>query len=255
MDTQEIFVQLNALKQCIAMYDARGWIVSEDLKNFVRGMTVSDYVSIHDKDAGRLFDGISKRTETETDTVPKVPIGTIGTIVPVFLAFISTDGKSGVKKILDGLLGKVFNKFRSAYKIEKISDLSSYHITVVFVSEVSKKDFEKLNNDYKFNIEFFNVKPMSLDILGYKYQPTFELIKSVATNDTSKYQKYGKICINDPVVKYFNAQPNDVFKIYRKGSTGASTTYRMVKSIKMNEIKTKTFVNEKGLDTEEHFIE
>ena len=232
MDAQTVLIQLTALKQCIIMYELRGWTVSEDLKSLVNGMTLGDYMKICDRDTGRLFDGINTSSN-----------------LPVFLIFISTENNKK-KDTLKVILEKTFTNFKQKYDLKMDDLLKRCHITAIFLDEIKKTDFEKFYEDIEENLEFFTVKHMSLDIMSYKYQPKFTFIKQYETSN-DKYKKYGKICIDDPVVRYFYARPDDIFKVERRSHTGASTTYRIVKNIKMNEVKVKaSTVNEKGVDTE-----
>ena len=239
MDIQSITVQLNALKQCINMYEVRGWTVSDDLKKFITGLTLADYIKIHDNSIGRSFDGISKIDGSN--------------VVPVFLIFIQSDGKKKEsRKTIDETVIDIISRNGLTGFDKKRNLLDQCHITVIFLTEIKKTDFDKFSEDQEKNIEFFQLKHASLDILGYKYQPKFTLYRLSTQSDLSSdiYKKYGKMCIDDPVVKYFYAQPEDVFKIERRSYTGASTTYRIVKNIKMNEIKIKTTANERGVDVD-----
>ena len=252
MTTQPILVQLNALKQCIRMYEARDWNVSSDLKAYVEGLTLTDYMRIHDNINGRRFDGI-----TRSDGIPVI-----------LLFAIPEDGK---EKTMAMIYSAISDRITEPAENEHI--LFANHVTVVFLDDIKKTDFDKFSEDQgeyvkipaiqatsttsakpskilwkSYGIEFFNVKHASLDILGHKYQPKFTLYRLSGQSDKA-YEKYGKICIDDPISKYFYAQPNDVFKIERNSHTGASITYRIVKNIKMNNIIVKNAItNESGVD-------
>ncbi len=102
------------------------------------------------------------------------------------------------------------------------SHLSSKHIILV-----SKEDFtsfakqiliDKREEGYK--VEFFLHKELLFNITKHKFQPKFELMKQddvqyLLKQLQCKLPSLNKMMRNDPVARYYDAQPKQVFKITR----------------------------------------
>lgn len=119
------------------------------------------------------------------------------------------------------------------------SHISSKHIILVskddFTSFAKQVLIEKRQEGFK--IEFFLHKEMLYNITRHKFQPKFELMKQEDIQELLKHLQckltsLNKILRTDPIARYYNAQPKQVFKITRDFLRGDShqrgINYRVV---------------------------
>jgi len=99
-------------------------------------------------------------------------------------------------------------------------------------NNISQKAFKQFLE--KKNSEVFFEKDLMIDIIKHKYQPKFKLLteeekeqKLKDYNIESKFES--KMLSTDPVARYFNAKPGDIFRIKRPSTfSGESFHYRLV---------------------------
>lgn len=102
------------------------------------------------------------------------------------------------------------------------SNISSNHIILIskdyFTSFAKQVLIEK--RDEGFKIEFFLHKEVLFNITKHKFQPKFEIMEPDSVQELLKQLQCKLIHLNkmlrtDPIARYYNAQPKQVFKITR----------------------------------------
>lgn len=182
------------------------------LTNVVKMMTNRGYLNEND-----LQENISKILKMESDNmVYKIPI-------------IHKDFKHYIFKIIP-------HNISTINKSSGISDfLHTYKksLNMAIVDDVSKKARLDVYNRFP-NSQIFVKNDFLMDLVSQDLIPTHELLtQSQATNFYSNYnvKKSNMLKINytDPVSKYYNAKPGDIFKVIRPSETaGFVNVYRLV---------------------------
>ena len=107
------------------------------------------------------------------------------------------------------------------------SKLTVQHVILVsldeFTSHAKQVLREEVQNGRK--IEFFLHKQMMFNVIRHKFQPNFRLLNESETIQLlkrlqCKLLQLNKILKSDPVAKYFDAQPKQVFEIVRNFMRG-----------------------------------
>ena len=137
--------------------------------------------------------------------------------------------------INDQSFGLVKNILNTIYVNEKINDIyriekkNTYNIkigeyTIILKKKIEKKDLENLNNniilihfdDKKFdNKNIFYSKQLLFNLSKHKYVPHIELITDL---DNIEVDKIAKIRNNDPLIKFYGFNREDVCKIVYKSN-------------------------------------
>lgn len=105
---------------------------------------------------------------------------------------------------------------------------------IIIVNDISNKALKHIHNNYP-NTEVFLEEELMINVLEHDYQPEFMLLsneegESVMKSYLIKNKLMPKILKNDPISKYFNAKPTQIFRIIRPSETsGNYVTYRLVK--------------------------
>lgn len=123
--------------------------------------------------------------------------------------------------------------------INKASGISDFlhtyknDLSMVIVDDVSKKAMNDLFDRFP-NSQIFKISDLLVDIVSHNLVPEHTLLTK-KENDAF-YKNYNvkrshmlKIHYNDPVAKYYNSKPNDIFRIIRPSEpNGYSIVYRLV---------------------------
>lgn len=118
------------------------------------------------------------------------------------------------------------NKIDSIIETDKMNDF----LLIVLTFDKHLNSFVKLiKQKYSKDIQIFLMNELQMNVLKHELQPSFYLI-----SDDEKIELLSKYDINseqlplmkidDPVAKYFNAKPGDIFKIIRKNMVGRNRT-------------------------------
>jgi DNA-directed RNA polymerase subunit H (RpoH/RPB5) len=111
-------------------------------------------------------------------------------------------------------------------------NLSNNQNRIFIGNNISQKAFKQFLE--KKNSEVFFEKDLMIDVMKHKYQPKFKLLteeekqqKLKDYNIESKFES--KMLSTDPIARYFNAKPGDIFRIKRPSTfSGESFHYRLV---------------------------
>ncbi len=159
----------------------------------------------------------------------------------VYLAVFNRDGTGNLKKEL-----KDFNTYVSAILRENDLDVKESQLTILYFYKLENHDFHKKpsveNKSIPDNIIPYCMSLWCVNPTLHELQPKFTLIKK-GSEEYNKFFESGydkscipKFCIDDPIVRYYDAKHDDLFKIQRVGQE--TLTYRIVSSRPMNLIKT-----------------
>ena len=118
-------------------------------------------------------------------------------------------------------------------------DYKTKHIMVVSQEELTSYAKLVLTEKQKegFKIEFFLAKQLMFNISKHVFQPSFRLLSKEETETLlkqlqCKLLQLNKISRNDPMVRYYDAQPKQVFEIKRDTLRGdrhdRGITFRVV---------------------------
>lgn len=104
---------------------------------------------------------------------------------------------------------------------------------ILILESVYSKIEKEINTLYP-NTELFAIDNLMMDIVSHVTVPKHELLtKEEVESFEGKFGIKKKflphILINDPIAKYYNAKPNDIFRIIRPSMvSGESVIYRIV---------------------------
>lgn len=110
---------------------------------------------------------------------------------------------------------------------------------IIILNGIQGKAKEQLLNYYQFT-EIFIEHELMINIIEYVAFPKHELLNNeeaqkVLEEYNVKKKEMPKILSNDPASRYFNAKPNQIFRIIRPSeNTGISVSYRLVVKGNMN---------------------
>lgn len=247
IDVKIIDLKFKSLKTCFKMFEARKYNIDPDAKKFIETLNINDYEKLvlycNKKDKNDL--PYEKKVFTP-DEIPYV----------VQIDFCNEeigDKRHDVLKAYFGLSSS--NNDDKIIELKKDIEKTKIHHIMIFTSNGVTS--ERIDKFYELNIphmEYFGIKQMSIDIINHIFQPKFEIYEKPVNEQELKMYKdicknNSKFCINDPIVRYFNASVDTLFKITRHSGSLISTTYRVVKNIKMNEVKSKISKNYTELDS------
>ncbi len=132
-----------------------------------------------------------------------------------------------------------------------INKLSTNMDTIVLISEIpiNKKEMEKLQDMPSFNFQLFLHEDLINNKTKHNMVPKHILLnlnESIDYLKSSKLRRRNlpKLCMDDPIVKYYGAIPGQIFKIIR----GAPDIPTMIyESIEYKEVSYKSifFINKK----------
>lgn len=118
-------------------------------------------------------------------------------------------------------------------EIENILYNSYQHDHRIFiVTDIVKKAYDQFM-EFK-NTEVFLEKELIINVLDHVLQPKFEILnKDEKKQLLEEYKLYKKqlprMTETDPVARYYNMKPGDIFRIIRNSlTTGNSITYRII---------------------------
>ena len=108
---------------------------------------------------------------------------------------------------------------------------------IVIIEQINTKvrtQFEEYERAELFEEKNMMINIVECDLVPQHIPLTEEEKKTLIQKyDISKKKEFPKICINDPMVRYFNMKPGDIVKIVGPTPGGYRTHYRMVRNIKM----------------------
>lgn len=152
----------------------------------------------------RQYTNINEQPNIEDNTIlPIVTANTFHNEQPI-IAYISFN-KLGKDKIL---------KF-----IKQIETDNIQHSILITMEDLTSQA-KKIISD-NGTVELFLIRNVMYNILNHVLQPKFVVlhgseVKQLLDSLQCSLVELPKISVNDPVSKFFNVKPRDVFKIYRK---------------------------------------
>lgn len=242
-DVTIIKLKYDCIINCFEMFKSRQYTISEDAQKFIDNINLNDYNKLfNNKKIGLPIDN----SVLTNDNPPYK-------VVIEFCNEAIENKQHDILKVQFGLTSS--NNNDKIIELKKLIEKNKNHYIIIFLSNDITS--EKIDKFYELNvphIEYFGIKQLSLNIMKHKYQPKFEIIPK--PTEEKKLQQYkelckdsAKICYNDPAVRYFNAPVDTLFKITRDSQMAISTSYRIVKNIKMNEVKSKISKNYADVET------
>lgn len=213
----------SARQTCLEMMRDRGYTFN------ISGMTNVEFEQIFDKKGLMDLKGIR-------DEKGK----------PVYVRFVESmtplaKGDEIKQDVFDPLKHDVDAK--NADEVVSKCNKGEFRIIVVFNARsadgTQPSSKHKLEKDYegKSGIELFQVHLLSVNPVKHRYQPKFRLIsdkkeiEQIYAYYDAKPILFGSICIDDPVNRYYNGQPGQLYEITREGT---GIFYRKVTSKYMN---------------------
>lgn len=177
-----------------------------------------------------LINMLTERGELKKENLDKNIKKIIGDITEEKIFKIKSDTSNSVYNIMI-----VNGKISTVNKIIGFDSFisSTNNQNRIFIgNNISQKAFKQFLE--KKNSEVFFEKDLMIDIIKHKYQPKFKLLteeekeqKLKDYNIESKFES--KMLSTDPVARYFNAKPGDIFRIKRPSTfSGESFHYRLV---------------------------
>jgi len=136
----------------------------------------------------------------------------------VFYVKLLSQKITGISKT--SLIGEFLNLYKSYPKIIVVSSVTSNAIAII-------------KNDY-IDTEIFLEKELMIDIVQHIAVPKHELLseeesKKVLDAYLLRKKQVPKIFVTDPISKYFNAKPGNIFRISGPSPTAVlSIRYRLV---------------------------
>lgn len=107
-----------------------------------------------------------------------------------------------------------------------LKSLEGHRLIIVYATSLTSA-VKKLANMSR-NIECIEYNKLLYCIMDHKWVPKYELLDPI-DHPKEDLSKYPKQLDSDPITKYFNAIPGDIFKIHRDSPrTGTEITYRVV---------------------------
>ena len=140
-----------------------------------------------------------------------------------------------VKYLLTNSINQIKNLINDLYYVEKILNIENED-EVIFVtrgkiSKLLKLYKNKIFNEDKIFISYYNLKNTMYNILKHSYVPKHvKLNKKEITNLLEKYniknfKELPEISVYDPVAIIIGLRPGDICKIYRGNSTSIISKY------------------------------
>lgn len=119
-----------------------------------------------------------------------------------------------------------------------LEETNNIHVHVIFILNDEPNTAVKTalkSKDYS-NIEYFLYEELIINITKHSIMPRFEIIKdpdevkTILNRYNATKQQLPKFLSSDPIVKYFNAKPGTIFRIFSKSATvGEAVRYRIVR--------------------------
>lgn len=99
-----------------------------------------------------------------------------------------------------------------------IEDNKINHVIFILVNKIANPGKKKISDYENVHTEFFLYSDLVINIIEHRLVPRHELLSDQKRDLILK--KFGKkipyIKTTDKIARYYNAKPNQVFKIYRK---------------------------------------
>ena len=141
-------------------------------------------------------------------------------------SFTSNNKKYGIY-IINSKLNSIISKSPLDDYLNSKLDMRKF----IIIDSPSKRAVKQIFNSYK-NCEFFFVHEMIGDICSKVFIPEHKILNNEQKKDLLnriKLKELSIILTSDVMSRYYNAEPNDVFRIKRPNiTTGYSIFYRVV---------------------------
>jgi DNA-directed RNA polymerase subunit H (RpoH/RPB5) len=214
--------KLCAFKNCMSMFMTRGYLIDSDFYENVMNLTIADYI-MHENKYNIINDKISYKY--------------MDRVFNVHLIFNDNSNDSiAIGNIVDSIVSKLggMNVTRhNPLHTLKCFDDHNVHYTIIVYNDSSNMNKKILEEQTPIGLEIFSVKELNVNIISHIYQPKFT-VENPNNHTKDNIKKYGRMCQNDPVVKYYNAKPKDIFKIERENEKGVAHVYKVVISSNIN---------------------
>lgn len=113
-------------------------------------------------------------------------------------------------------------------KIQNITDETHYKNFLFLTTNSQVLNYVKeLKQKFNIDVQFFTIDNLQMNILKHELQPKFILLSDEEkAKILEKYDENNipKIKLNDPITRYYNAKPSQIFKIIRKNMVKRNKT-------------------------------
>lgn len=113
-------------------------------------------------------------------------------------------------------------------KIQNITDETHYNNFLFLTTNSQVLNYVKeLKQKFNIDVQFFTIDNLQMNILKHELQPKFILLSDEErAKILEKYDENNipKIKLNDPITRYYNAKPSQIFKIIRKNMVKRNKT-------------------------------
>jgi len=141
-------------------------------------------------------------------------------------SFTSNNKKFGIY-IINSKLNSIISKSPLDEYLNTNLDMRKF----IIIDSPSKRAVKQIFDSYK-NCEFFFVREMIGDLCSKVFIPEHKILNEEQKNNLLKRIKLNELSViltSDVMSRYYNANPNDVFRIKRPNmTTGYSIFYRVV---------------------------
>jgi DNA-directed RNA polymerase subunit H len=141
---------------------------------------------------------------------------------------------SNGKKVAIKFYNYKLNTLKNDKEIDNYIAAYPEHHKILIVLDISSKAEKQIENSRGF--EVFKTREIIRDISQHHLVPKHELLtkeeaEAVMSEYNIKKKDMGRIYKDDPMARYFHAQPDDIIRIIRETvNSGYSTYYRLVVS-------------------------
>jgi DNA-directed RNA polymerase subunit H (RpoH/RPB5) len=115
-------------------------------------------------------------------------------------------------------------------KMKDITDENDYDNYLFLTSDKQILNYiNDIKTKYNIDLQIFTIDSLQINILKHELQPKFILLnfeetKSFKDKNKWKSEELPKFLLNDPIPRYYNAQPGQIFKILRESMVGRNKT-------------------------------
>jgi DNA-directed RNA polymerase subunit H (RpoH/RPB5) len=115
-------------------------------------------------------------------------------------------------------------------KMKDITDENDYDNYLFLTSDKQILNYiNEIKTKYNIDVQIFTIDTLQINILKHELQPKFILLNNEETQafkDKNKWKdsELPKLQLNDPIPRYYNAQPGQIFKIIRESMVGRNKT-------------------------------
>lgn len=113
-------------------------------------------------------------------------------------------------------------------KMQSIIDETHYKNLLFLTTNSQILNYVKeLKQKFNIDVQFFTIDNLQMNILKHELQPKFILLSDEEkTKILEKYNENNipKIKLDDPITRYYNAKPSQIFKIIRKNMVKRNKT-------------------------------